>query len=148
MNKNMAEDIDNKVTQLRKGILELAIMAALYRQTHYGYSLVRNLAGPGPVELKEGTIYPILARLAREGLVNSEWMESSQGPPRKYYSLTSSGRSSFESLQNEFRGLVQLVEKAGSPPGGRRGQAAGSQPAQEGKGKSIKKITIRSSNHE
>ena len=70
MSKNMAEDIDNKVTQLRKGILELAIMAALYHETHYGYSLVRNLAGPGSVELKEGTIYPILARLAREGLVH------------------------------------------------------------------------------
>jgi PadR family transcriptional regulator, regulatory protein PadR len=114
MNKNLTEEIDNKVTQLRKGILELAIMAALYHQTHYGYSLVRNLAGPGPVELKEGTIYPILARLAREGLVHSDWVESNQGPPRKYYSLTASGRSLFEPLQSEFQGLVKLVENAGA----------------------------------
>lgn len=136
MNKNMAEEIDNKVTQLRKGILELAIMAALYHQTHYGYSLVRNLAGSGSVELKEGTIYPILARLAREGLVHSEWMESSQGPPRKYYSLTANGRCSFEALQTEFQGLVQLVESAGS------------NTAHEEKGKIVKKITIRRNKHD
>jgi PadR family transcriptional regulator PadR len=136
MNKNMAEEIDNKVTQLRKGILELAIMAALYHKTHYGYSLVRNLAGSGSVELKEGTIYPILARLAREMLVQSEWMESSQGPPRKYYSLTASGRSMFESLQTEFQSLVQLVESASS------------NVVEKGQKKTAKKITIRSNKHE
>ena len=136
MNKNMAEEIDNKVTQLRKGILELAIMAALYHKTHYGYSLVRNLAGSGSVELKEGTIYPILARLAREGLVHSEWMESSQGPPRKYYSLTVSGRSIFESLQTEFQSLVQLVTSAST------------NTAEEVQEKKAKKITIRSTKHE
>ena len=136
MSKNMAEEIDNKVTQLRKGILELAIMAALYNQTHYGNSLVRNLAGSDAVELKEGTIYPILARLAREGLVHSEWMESSQGPPRKYYSLSVGGRSIFESLQTEFQGLVQLVASASS------------NTAEAGQGKKAKKITIRSSKHE
>jgi PadR family transcriptional regulator PadR len=133
MNKNMAEEIDNKVTQLRKGILELAIMAALYHKTHYGYSLVRNLAGSGSVELK---IYPILARLAREMLVQSEWMESSQGPPRKYYSLTVSGRSMFESLQTEFQSLVQLVESASS------------NVVEKGQKKTAKKITIRSNKHE
>jgi PadR family transcriptional regulator PadR len=136
MNKNMAEEIDNKVTQLRKGILELAIMAALYHKIHYGYSLVRNLAGSGSVELKEGTIYPILARLAREGLVHSEWMESSQGPPRKYYSLTVSGRSMFESLQTEFQSLVRLVESARN------------NTAEEGQAKTAKKITIRRYKHE
>jgi PadR family transcriptional regulator PadR len=131
MSKYMAEEIDNKITQLRKGILELAIMAALYHKTHYGYSLVRNLAGSGSVELKEGTIYPILARLAREGLVHSEWMESSQGPPRKYYSLSLSGRSIFESLQTEFQSLVQLVASASS------------NTAEAGQEKPAKKIMIR-----
>ena len=136
MNKNMADEIDNKVTQLRKGILELAIMAALYHKTHYGYSLVRNLAGSGSVELKEGTIYPILARLAREGLVHSEWMESSQGPPRKYYSLTISGRSMYESLQTEFQSLVQLVGSASA------------NTVEEGREKTAKKITMRRNKHD
>jgi len=112
MNKIMAEETDNKVTQLRKGILELAVLAALYRGSHYGYSLVRGLTGSGSVEIKEGTVYPILARLAREGLVSSAWVESSQGPPRKYYELTAAGRSACESLQAEFRRLVLLVQGA------------------------------------
>jgi PadR family transcriptional regulator PadR len=116
MNKIMAEETDNKVTQLRKGILELAVMASLHRRSHYGYSLVRGLTGPGSFEIKEGTIYPILARLSREGLVRSEWVESGQGPPRKYYDLTAAGRAACESLQAEFRRLVRLVENAGGGP--------------------------------
>lgn len=116
MNKIMAEETDNKVTQLRKGILELAVLAVLYRQTHYGYSLVRSLANPKAVEIKEGTVYPILSRLDREGLVRSAWVESNQGPPRKYYELTAAGRSVCESLQAEFRRLVLLVESAGAEP--------------------------------
>lgn len=109
----MAEETDNKITQLRKGILELAVMSALHRERHYGYSLVRGLAVPGSTEIKEGTVYPILSRLAREGLVRSQWIESSQGPPRKYYELTASGRSACESLQAEFGRLVRLVAGAG-----------------------------------
>jgi PadR family transcriptional regulator PadR len=131
MNKIMAEETDNKVTQLRKGILELAVMAALYRRSHYGYSLVRGLTAPDSVDIKEGTVYPILARLAREGLVSSEWVESSQGPPRKYYELTAAGRAACESLQAEFRRLVLLVESA-----------AGASAAQDGP-QSEKKIAIR-----
>jgi PadR family transcriptional regulator PadR len=114
MNKIMAEETDNKVTQLRKGILELAVLAALYGRSHYGYSLVRGLTASGSVEIKEGTVYPILSRLAREGLVSSAWVESSQGPPRKYYELTAAGRLACESLQGEFRRLVLLVESAAS----------------------------------
>jgi PadR family transcriptional regulator PadR len=130
MNKFTAEETDNKVTQLRKGILELAILAALYRNAHYGYSLVRTLTATDSIAIKEGTVYPILARLAREGLVRSDWVESSQGPPRKYYELTSSGRLACESLQNEFRRLVRLVDDAG-------GGEAHDEPSAE------KKITIR-----
>ncbi len=131
MNKIMAEAADNKVTQLRKGILELAVLAALYRRSHYGYSLVRGPTGSGSVEIKEGTVYPILSRLAREGLVSSAWVESSQGPPRKYYELTAAGRAACESLQAEFRRLVTLVEGA-----------AGATTAHDGP-PSEKKITIR-----
>ena len=107
------EEIENKTTQLRKGILELAILTALYRKTHYGYSLVRDLTVSETIDLKEGTIYPILSRLAKEGLVRTEWVESNQGPPRKYYALTSAGRNTCEALNEAFRRLIQLVEKAG-----------------------------------
>ena len=106
------EEVENKVTQLRKGILELAILSALYRDTHYGYSLVRKMTEAGALEMKEGTIYPILSRLAKEGLVHTEWVESRQGPPRKYYSLTATGRIMCEELADEFGRLVKLVQAA------------------------------------
>jgi PadR family transcriptional regulator PadR len=96
---------------LRKGILELAVMGVLYHERHYGYSLVRVLTETGSVSLKEGTIYPILARLDRDRLVRSEWVESDQGPPRKYYALTSLGRQVFDELRQEFALLVSLVQQ-------------------------------------
>lgn len=105
------ESRDRRITQLRKGILELAVMGVLYHERHYGYSLVRVLAESGSISLKEGTIYPILARLGRDGLVRSEWVESDQGPPRKYYALTSSGRQLFDELSQEFELLVSLVQR-------------------------------------
>lgn len=105
------EDRDKRITQLRKGILELAVMGVLYHERHYGYSLVRVLSQSGLISLKEGTIYPILARLDRDGLVRSEWVESDQGPPRKYYALTSSGRQLFDELSQEFDLLVSLVQQ-------------------------------------
>src|SRR5580700_5687120 len=91
-----SEDKDRRITQLRKGILELAVMGVLYHDRHYGYSLVRVLSESGSISIKEGTIYPILARLDRDGLVRSEWVVSGQGPPRKYYALTPPGRRPFD----------------------------------------------------
>jgi PadR family transcriptional regulator, regulatory protein PadR len=118
------DEVDNKITQLRKGILELAVLSALFRKAHYGYSLIRDLTAAGARDLKEGTIYPILSRLAKEDLVRAEWVESRQGPPRKYYALTPSGKLMYEALDREFRRLVDLVDSPGSdsdgaPPGGR-----------------------------
>ena len=101
---------ERRITQLRKGILELAVMGILYHERHYGYSLIRDLTRSGSIDLKEGTIYPILARLNRDGLVQAEWVESIQGPPRKYYSLTNAGRHLFRDLMSEFDALVSLVK--------------------------------------
>jgi len=109
--KYKEDGTDNRVVQLRKGIIELAVMAVLYRERHYGYSLVRVLSEDGTFSLKEGTVYPILARLDRDGLVRSEWVESDQGPPRKYYALSSAGRRVFDELSGEFDLLVSLVKQ-------------------------------------
>jgi len=108
--------MENKITQLRKGILELAVLGALSRRRHYGYSLVRTISGTSDIDLTEGTIYPILGRLAREGLIRSEWVESSQGPPRKYYTLTPKGEEAFRTLDEEFRKLVAIVDNAQRAP--------------------------------
>jgi PadR family transcriptional regulator PadR len=107
---------DRRVTQLRKGILELAVMGVLAHERHYGYSLVRALAENGSVSLKEGTVYPILARLERDGVLRSEWVESEQGPPRKYYEITPVGRELFAELSNEFDRLVSLVRRKWQAP--------------------------------
>jgi PadR family transcriptional regulator, regulatory protein PadR len=111
-----SEGRERRVTQLRKGILELAVMGVLYHERQYGYSLVRILSESGSISLKEGTIYPILARLNRDGLVHAEWVESDQGPPRKYYALTPSGRQLFDELSLEFDLLVSLVQRKWKAP--------------------------------
>ena len=105
------EDRNRRITQLRKGILELAVMGVLYHEPHYGYSLIRALSESSSIALKEGTVYPILARLDRDGLVRSEWVESAQGPPRKYYALTLAGRQLFDELSQEFKLLISLVQQ-------------------------------------
>jgi PadR family transcriptional regulator PadR len=128
----MTQELENKITQLRKGILELAIMGFLYKETHYGYSLVRALAAGGELSLKEGTIYPILQRMTREGMLFAEWVESSQGPPRKYYRLTQLGRITYEYLVPEFQRLAKLVN-----------EPLASSSTEEGEIKVGKKLSIR-----
>jgi PadR family transcriptional regulator PadR len=109
-------DMENKTTQLRKGILELAILGCLSKGRHYGYSLAKTIAGDSDIDLTEGTIYPILGRLAKEGLVQSEWVESSQGPPRKYYTLTVKGEEAYRILDGEFRKLAAIVANSQRGP--------------------------------
>jgi PadR family transcriptional regulator PadR len=119
------DDRERRITQLRKGILELAVMGVLYDDRHYGYSLVRVLSEAGSISLKEGTVYPILGRLDRDRLVRSEWVESAQGPPRKYYALTAAGRQLFDELSQEFETLALLVQRKSkvsgrAEPGGKK----------------------------
>jgi PadR family transcriptional regulator PadR len=102
---------ERRIVQLRKGILELAVMGVLYHERHYGYSLIRVLTERNSISLKEGTIYPILARLYEDGMVRSEWVESDQGPPRKYYALTPAGRKLYAELRKEFDVLVSLINQ-------------------------------------
>jgi PadR family transcriptional regulator, regulatory protein PadR len=78
--------------QLRKGSLELAILAALWEGPLYGLEILRNLESGSDLVVVEGTVYPLLTRLRTLGLVNSEWVESDSGHPRKYYRLTDAGR--------------------------------------------------------
>ena len=83
---------DKWEVQLRKGGLELAILAALWGGRLYGLELLRRLESDSDLIVSEGTVYPLLNRLKALGLVDSEWVESDAGHPRKYYSLTSAGR--------------------------------------------------------
>ena len=83
---------ENWETQMRKGWLELAILANLWEDKLYGLEIIRRLQAQSDLLLAEGTIYPILSRLKRDGLVDSNWVESESGHPRKYYWLTAAGR--------------------------------------------------------
>src|SRR5579863_6177313 len=83
---------DKWEVQLRKGCLELAILAALWSGKLYGLEILRRLESDSDLIVSEGTVYPLLSRLKALGLVRSEWVESESGHPRKYYALTSTGK--------------------------------------------------------
>jgi len=78
--------------QLRKGCLELAILAALWGGKLYGLEILRRLEKDSDLIVSEGTVYPLLSRLKAEALLDSEWVEGEAGHPRKYYRLTPAGR--------------------------------------------------------
>jgi PadR family transcriptional regulator PadR len=86
------ETTDKWEAQLRKGCLEMAVLASLWHGRLYGLEILRVLERDSRLVLAEGTIYPILNRLRADGLLQSEWVEAEAGHPRKYYRLTSDGR--------------------------------------------------------
>ncbi|TWT09660.1 PadR family transcriptional regulator [Reyranella sp. CPCC 100927] len=95
--------------QLKKGALELCVLALLSRRESYGYEIASTLAvamGTG-----EGTIYPLMRRMQNDGLVDTHLVESASGPSRKYYRLTSAGRSAFEAQKREWRHFVSAVSE-------------------------------------
>ncbi len=106
---------DNWTTQLRKGLLEMCILSVIRSERLYGYDIVKRLRQIEGLVISEGTIYPILSRFKREGLVASTIEESSEGPPRKYYQLTGAGRRQLQQMNRYWRvigsGVDTLQEK-------------------------------------
>jgi len=92
LRKTKPEPDEKWEAQLRKGCLELAILASLWGGRLYGLEILRGLEENSNLVLAEGTVYPILGRLKEEGLLQSEWVEAEAGHPRKYYWLTAAGR--------------------------------------------------------
>jgi PadR family transcriptional regulator PadR len=88
----MVDQISNWEAQIRKGWLEVAILATLWRGRLYGLEIIRELETSSDLVVAEGTIYPVLARLRNDGLVEAEWVERASGHPRRYYKLTAAGR--------------------------------------------------------
>ena len=87
-----SDPMDRWEVQLRKGTLELAILGTLWEGKRYGLEILRQLERESELVLSEGTVYPLLARLKTDGLLDSEWVEADAGHPRKYYRLTPVGR--------------------------------------------------------
>jgi PadR family transcriptional regulator, regulatory protein PadR len=106
--------LDNWEAQIRRGWLEVAILASLWPGQLYGLEIIRALAENSDLVVAEGTVYPVLARLLKAELVDAEWIESNSGHPRKYYKLTALGRKTTLVLarnSNVFlRKMLALVE--------------------------------------
>ena len=104
---------DRWEAQLRKGALEMAILATLWHGRAYGLEIIRTLEDRSQLVLAEGTIYPILSRLKEDALLTSEWVEADAGHPRKYYALTKSGRERLHKMAEAWvdfsRNLSRLV---------------------------------------
>ena len=101
---------DNWTTQLRKGLLDLCILNAISGTRMYGYDIVRLLRGIEGLVIGEGTIYPILSRFKRDGLVQTVLEESSSGPARKYYELTPGGAEALGRMNAIWAQIVSGVQ--------------------------------------
>jgi PadR family transcriptional regulator, regulatory protein PadR len=104
----MTDDVlDNWQVQVRKGLLELCVLNALRDGRQYGYDIVKQLRALDGLVIGEGTIYPILSRFRTQGLVESTIEESPDGPPRKYYRLTTHGRKAVTSMNEVWDKIDQ-----------------------------------------
>jgi PadR family transcriptional regulator PadR len=101
----MNDFFDNWTVQVRKGLLEVCILNALSEEERYGYDLVKTLVAIPGVGVSEGTLYPLLSRLRVQGLITARLEESSEGPARKYYSLTKEGRKVMAAMNDYLETL-------------------------------------------
>jgi len=110
-----SEPLDKWEIQLRKGCLDLAILAILWPHSLYGLEILRELASSSNLVVPEGTVYPLLSRLKAEGLLTSEWVESDAGHPRKYYSLTEDGRRRVRQMARSWSAFSAGLERLLAP---------------------------------
>ncbi|MBP8863086.1 MAG: helix-turn-helix transcriptional regulator [Anaerolineae bacterium] len=104
----MEEIIQNLILELRRGTLILSVLSQL-RERQYGYALKERLAEQG-VDIDQGTLYPLLRRLEKQGLLDSEW-DVSETRPRRYYVLSEQGREVLTVMIAEWQQLVSVMEQ-------------------------------------
>jgi PadR family transcriptional regulator, regulatory protein PadR len=108
---------ETAISQLRRGVLEFCVLALLRDGERYSYELVRALGDADGLVTTEGTLYPLLGRLRREGVVDTSWRESPSGPPRRYYRLTPDGQAALGGFMTEwtrFRDSVDALLENGA----------------------------------
>ncbi len=101
---------EEHLTQLRKGSLQLAVLALLAREPRYGFDIVESLSARPGLDVNAGTIYPLLTRLKNSGLVETTWQESTMGPPRKYYSLSPKGQGELDAQRAAWHQLAAAMD--------------------------------------
>lgn len=101
-------NIENSQAQMRKGILEYCILLIIARKDCYVQDIINKLKS-SKMLVVEGTLYPLMTRLKNTGLLSYRWEESTQGPPRKYYSITEQGRIFLRELEDSWTELTQVI---------------------------------------
>lgn len=102
-------NLENTQVQMRKGILEYCILHIISRGEVYASDMLGELTS-AKIMVVEGTLYPLLTRLRKAGLVEYKWVESSSGPPRKYYWLTDEGQGFLASLTDTWNELIKSTQ--------------------------------------
>ena len=97
-------------SQMRRGAIEFCVLALLKQRPHYGFELVQRLSQAEGLLTSEGTIYPLLSRLRRDGMVETEWRESTTGPPRKYYRLTARGAEALAQHRTQWERFRDAID--------------------------------------
>jgi PadR family transcriptional regulator, regulatory protein PadR len=100
-----------RLSQFRKGVVELAILALLQGGEAYGGEIVERLGSRPGLAVGAGTVYPLVSRLKKSGLIDSAWRESPLGPPRKYYRLTRDGRKELSAMTGTWRGVAEAMDE-------------------------------------
>ena len=103
--------IENWQEQLRRGGLELAILLAVASSPRYGLAIIRHLEEYTDLVVTEGTIYPILARLTRDGVLEAEWVADEGPHPRKYYRLTKDGRRDLDEMLAHWEAFAEKIDR-------------------------------------
>lgn len=103
-------NIENTQVQMRKGILEFCILHIINRGEVYASDMLEELTS-AKIMVVEGTLYPLLTRLRKAGLVDYKWVESNSGPPRKYYTITQEGKNFLVGLDVTWSELVSSTKK-------------------------------------
>ncbi len=92
-------------SQIKKGLIEYMILLFLEKKTYYGYELIEMIRQLSSIEIAEGTLYPLLNRLKKDGMLTSRWQELESGIPRKYYTITNKGAEQIK-LMNDYFDLI------------------------------------------
>jgi PadR family transcriptional regulator, regulatory protein PadR len=103
-------DLENAKAQMRKGVLEMCILAIISEEEVYPSDIIMRLK-ENDLIVVEGTLYPLLTRLKNDGLLDYSWRESTNGPPRKYFKVSDLGKQFLEGLTNSWQQLVQSVNQ-------------------------------------
>jgi PadR family transcriptional regulator, regulatory protein PadR len=98
-------------SQLLKGVLDMCLLSIIDEEPSYGYEMVRKLSDRGLDLVSDGTIYPLLSRLQRQGLIEGYLVESSGGPARKYYRTAPEAAAALEEWERDWRTLVEAVDR-------------------------------------